>query len=281
MKALYKNLALILSLLFTLSIIGLAYYLYLFPERIANETHVISLLDIKELNPVLSELYIFTGIAFVLGFSAILILIFTKNTDSENNVVYIEKFKDSKKEQKEGKQKDANTVALENELSEIISAVAKEKDDKKKSELLLSLLSKKLEASQAAVYKTGKSDNKNIISLFASYAFVLPESQTISYEYGEGLAGQVAKEQKLINISDVPEGYISILSGLGEAKPAHLVICPIKKEEQLVGVAEMASFKEFTKHDEKLIAQAFEMIADSLSAKSEKSASIKNENSKG
>lgn len=276
MKALYKNLALILSLIFTLSIIGLAYYLYLFPERIANETHLISLLDVKELNPVLNELYIFTGIAFTLGFSAILLLIFTKNNDSESNVVYIEKFKESKKDQKDSKQKDATTIALETELAEIITTVEKEKDAKKKAEVLLSLLSKKLESSQAAVYKAGKADGKNIISLFASYAFVLPESQTISYEFGEGLAGQVAKEQNLVNISDVPKGYISILSGLGEAKPAHLVICPIKKEEKLVGVAEIASFKEFSKHDEKLIAQAFEMIADSLATTSQKNTSEKN-----
>lgn len=275
MKALYKNLALILSLIFTLSIIGLAYYLYLFPERIANETHVISLLDIKELNPVLSELYLFTGITFLLGFSAILILIFTKNNDSENNVVYIEKFKESKKDQKDTVHKDATTIAIETELNEISEAVKKEKDPKKKSELLLSLLAKKLESSQAAVYKAGKSDGKNIISLFASYAFVLPESQTISYEFGEGLAGQVAKEQKLVNVSDVPKGYISILSGLGEAKPAYLVICPIKKGDELVGVAEMASFKEFTKHDENLIKQAFEMIAESLTTGNQKSTSEK------
>ncbi len=276
MKELYKNLALILSLIFTLSIIGLAYYLYLFPERLANETHVISLMDVKELSPVLSELYILTGIVFVLGFSAILLLIFTKSNGSDNNVVYIEKFKESKKDQNDSKQKDATTIALETELSEIIAAVEKEKDAKKKAELLLSLLSKKLESSQAAVYKAGKAEGKNIISLFASYAFVLPESQTISYEFGEGLAGQVAKEKRLINISDVPEGYISILSGLGESKPAHLVICPIQKEDQLVGVAEIASFKAFSKHDEKLIAKAFEMIAESLIAANQKSTSDKN-----
>lgn len=276
MKALYKNLAIILSLIFTLSIIGLAYYLYIFPERVANETHLISLMEVKELNPVLFELYIFTGITFLLGFSSILLLIFTKNTSSESNVVYIEKFKESKKEQKDSDKKDATTIALETELSEISTAVANEKDAKKKSELLLSLLAKKLESSQAAVYKAGKEDGKNIISLFASYAFVLPESQTISYEFGEGLAGQVAKEQQLINISDVPEGYISILSGLGEAKPAHLVICPIKKDDTLVGVAEMASFKAFTKQDEKLIAKAFEMVADTLSTGNQKNTSEKN-----
>ncbi len=264
MKAVYKNLALILSLIFTLSIIGLAYYLYIFPERIANETSLISLMDIPQLQPVLTELYIFCGLSLAIGFAALLLFIFSRTSNDDSNVVYIEKFKDKEKNQSEGKQTDDKATAIDVELEEITTAVEKEEDAHKKADLLLSMLAKKLEASQGAIYKAGKEENRNIISLHASYAFVLPESQTVSYEFGEGLAGQVAKEQKLVNISDVPKGYISILSGLGEAKPAHLIICPIKKDNQLLGVAEIASFKKFTTHDEKLVESAVHLLAGSL-----------------
>jgi signal transduction protein with GAF and PtsI domain len=106
--------------------------------------------------------------------------------------------------------------------------------------------------------------NKNIITLFASYAFVLPESQTISYEFGEGLAGQVAKEKKLINISDIPAGYIKILSGLGESNPAHLLLCPIMKDSKLLGVAEIASFKAFNKSHEVLVEKSLALLANDL-----------------
>ncbi|GAA5026742.1 hypothetical protein GCM10011506_12690 [Marivirga lumbricoides] len=270
MKAVYKNLALILSLVFTLSIIGLAYYLYIFPERIANQTHVFSLMDIEALRPVLLELYTFCGVSLIIGFLAIIMLIFSKNSENDSNVVYIEKFKDSKKDKSQDFNNESKKAEVSVELTEVAQALSKQKDNKKKAELLLSTVAGKLEASQGAIFKAGKEGDKNIISLYASYAFVLPESQTVSYEFGEGLAGQVAKEQKLINISDIPEGYITILSGLGEAKPSYLIICPIKKDDQLVGVVEIASFKKMGKKEEQLIEDAMSLIAESLSEKGQK-----------
>ena len=261
MKALYKNLALITSLLFTLSIIGLAYYLFIFPERIANETHLISLMEVPELKPVLDELYIFSGVSILLGFISILLHLFNKNNDDESNVVYIEKFKEKKDSKDATNEQDSD---VDEELQEINSKIKKEPDNKLKAEKILSYLADQLEASQAAIYLAGKKDNKNVITLFASFAFVLPESQTVSYEFGEGLAGQVAKEQKLINISDIPEGYIKILSGLGESNPAHLILCPIMKDKKLIVVAEIASFKAFNKSHEVLVEKSLSLLANDL-----------------
>jgi putative methionine-R-sulfoxide reductase with GAF domain len=263
MKALYKNLALITSLLFTLSIIGLAYYLFIFPERIANQTHLISLIEVPELKPVLEELYVFTGVSVFLGFIAILLHLFNRNNDDESNVVYIEKFKE-KKESKDAQNKKDEEGDVDEELKEINAKIRKEPNNKLKAEKLLSYLADQLEASQGAIYVADKKSNKNIISLFAAYAFVLPESQTVSYEFGEGLAGQVAKEQKLINISDIPKGYIKILSGLGESNPAHLILCPIMKDKKLLGVAEIASFKAFSKSHEVLVEKSLALIANDL-----------------
>jgi putative methionine-R-sulfoxide reductase with GAF domain len=269
MKALYKNLALITSLLFTMSIIGLAYYLFIFPERIANQTHLISLMEVPELKPVLEELYIFSGISILLGFISILLHLFNKSNKDESNVVYIEKFKD-KKESKDAHSKNTGDENIDENLREINATIKKESDKKIKAEKLLSYLADQLEASQAAIYIADKADKKNIIKLFATYAFVLPESQTVSYEFGEGLAGQVAKEQKLINISDVPKGYIKILSGLGEANPAHLILCPIIKDNKLLGVAEIASFKAITKSHETLVEKSLALIANDLDKGPEK-----------
>ncbi|WP_340152554.1 GAF domain-containing protein [uncultured Marivirga sp.] len=269
MKALYKNLALITSLLFTMSIIGLAYYMFIFPERIANQTHLISLMEVSELKPVLEELYIFSAISILLGFVSILLHLFNRSSKDESNVVYIEKFKD-KKESKNAQSKEEGDENIDENLKEINASLKKESDNKAKAEKLLSFLADQMEASQGAIYVTDKDDKKNIIKLFAAYAFVLPESQTVSYEFGEGLAGQVAKEQKLINISDIPKGYIKILSGLGEANPAHLILCPIMKDKKLLGVAEIASFKSFTKSHETLVEKALALISNDLDRGPEK-----------
>jgi len=251
-------------LLFTLSIIGLAYYLFIFPERIANETHLISLMEVPELKPVLDELYIFTGVSVLLGFISILLHLFNRNNSDESNVVYIEKFKE-KKEAKDKQNNEDGEGDVDEELKEINSELKKESNNKLKAEKLLSHLAEQLEASQAAIYVADKKDNKNVVSLFAAYAFVLPESQTVSYEFGEGLVGQVAKEHKLINISDIPEGYIKILSGLGESDPANLILCPIMKDKKLLGVAEIASFKSFSKSHEMLVEKSLSLLANDLS----------------
>ena len=270
MKTVYKNLAFIISLLFTLSIIGLAYYLFIFPERIANQTHVISLMQIPELRPVMEELYIFVGISVFLGFISTLLHLFNRNNSDESNVVYIEKFKEKKNNSRTDKIGKEDSDSVDIELKEIESAIQKENDQKKKAEKLLSMLAKKIEASQAAIYLADKVAGKNIISLFASYAFVLPESQTVSYEFGEGLAGQVAKQQKLINISDIPDGYIKILSGLGASNPAHLILCPIKINDKLYGVVEFASFKKMSSREEYLIKNAMDLLVKGLDKKQPK-----------
>jgi len=263
MKALYRNLALITSLLFTLSIIGLAYYLFIFPERIANVTHLISLDEVSEMKPILNELYLFAGVSVLLGFLAILLHLFNKSSDNDNNVVYIEKFKE-KKENKKNEQSQDDDSNIDDDLKEINATLKKISDVKAKAEKLLSHLADELEASQSAIYLADKLDGKNVIKLFAAYAFVLPESQTVSYEFGEGLAGQVAKEQKLINITDIPKGYIKILSGLGESNPAHLILCPIMKDDKLLGVAEIASFKAFNNTQEVLVERSLALLANDL-----------------
>jgi len=120
----------------------------------------------------------------------------------------------------------------------------------------------KIEASQGLIYEVKKEKNNRYIELFASFAYSLPESETVKYQFGEGLAGQVAKEKKKINIDDVPEGYITIISGLGASSPNHLAILPILDKDEVVFVVEIASFNELSESDEKFIADSLKLEED-------------------
>ena len=53
---------------------------------------------------------------------------------------------------------------------------------------------------------------------------------------GEGLVGQAALERKSILITQAPEDYITIASGLGEAAPLNIVVLPVLFEEQVMAV---------------------------------------------
>ncbi|MCD1258612.1 response regulator [Paenibacillus athensensis] len=63
--------------------------------------------------------------------------------------------------------------------------------------------------------------------------------------WGEGLVGQCAKTNRQLLLDDVPEDFIRIRSGLGEALPRHLLFVPVTYEGRVVGVLETASFQPF------------------------------------
>ena len=63
---------------------------------------------------------------------------------------------------------------------------------------------------------------------------------------GEGLVGQAALERKSILITQAPEDYITIGSGLGESAPVNIVVLPVLFEDQVMAVIEMASFTQYS-----------------------------------
>ncbi len=60
--------------------------------------------------------------------------------------------------------------------------------------------------------------------------------------------GRVAAEGNTIYLDKLPEGYITIFSGLGAASPSFLAIVPIKDQTGVTGIIEIASFKELNKN---------------------------------
>jgi len=126
---------------------------------------------------------------------------------------------------------------------------------KELSKSFLWTVAKELDASQGAFFTTIEREGIHYLKFIAGYAYHLPDSESIEFEFGEGLSGQVAKEGKAINIQAVPDGYITILSGLGNATPNAMYIFPIKRDNKVIAVIELASFKKITKEDEAFIAQ--------------------------
>ena len=129
---------------------------------------------------------------------------------------------------------------------------------------MLTHLCGQIEASQAALYFTNKTKNQRLLELKGSYAYILADSQVITYEFGEGLVGQVAKTGKTTHVKEEPKGYIEIFSGLGHSEPGELLIIPIKKDSEVLAVAEIATFKPFSKRDIKIAEKSFMLFRDHL-----------------
>ena len=123
-----------------------------------------------------------------------------------------------------------------------------------------------LNANQGAFFYLNDEDPKNIyLELLATYAYNRERKKKKIFKLGEGLVGTVALEKETVYMTDIPDDYISITSGLGGAKPRSLLIVPLKAEDEIVGVIELASFNEFKDYEIKFVEHVAESIAATVS----------------
>ncbi|MBZ5749451.1 ATP-binding protein [Metabacillus rhizolycopersici] len=79
----------------------------------------------------------------------------------------------------------------------------------------------------------------------AAYAYNGREMGECGFRYGEGIVGQAALEKRTIHLTDLPENYIQITSGVGAASPVSLMVIPVEFEGEVSVVIELASLKKF------------------------------------
>ena len=91
-------------------------------------------------------------------------------------------------------------------------------------------------------------EGNQILQLTGSYAFDREKQIDKSFLPGEGLVGRCAIEKQKILITDVPADYIRIRSGMGEDYPSTLLLVPVMFDDDVLGVIELASFKEIEQY---------------------------------
>lgn len=136
-------------------------------------------------------------------------------------------------------------------------------NDFQRCESLVNYVCAQLKAGQGILYKA-KHDQIRSLQMVVGYALSLPDSATLEFEFGEGLVGQAAKEQKIINVHGIQAHHAPIVSGLGRSIPSHLLICPIVRDHITIGVWEIGSFTPFNQDHERLMKEVAFKISDTL-----------------
>ncbi|MBD1872334.1 response regulator [Nodosilinea sp. FACHB-131] len=113
------------------------------------------------------------------------------------------------------------------------------------AELMLTYVAPLVDAQQGVLYLLDSTSQPPRLKLLSSYAYQERKHLSNAFDLGEGLVGQCALEKRRIVLTQVPEDYIQIRSGLGSAPPLTIVVLPLMFENAVKGVLELASFHRF------------------------------------
>jgi CHASE3 domain sensor protein len=140
-------------------------------------------------------------------------------------------------------------------------------DVQKLCDEIIGSLVKYLKANQGALYIIDEADDseEKTMSMVSCYAWDKKKFINQKIHKGEGLAGQAWQEMDTIYLTDVPQNYIKITSGLGDANPTSILIMPLKVNDQIFGVVELASFSTMADFEIDFVKKVAESIASTVS----------------
>ena len=136
---------------------------------------------------------------------------------------------------------------------------------------VISSLVKYVDANQGGLYVVNEADeyegeDEDYMTMASCYAWDKKKYLEQKVFKGDGLTGQAWMEKDTIYMTDVPQDYIMITSGLGKATPGYILIVPMKINEEVFGVIELASFYEIPDYRIRFVERVAESIASTLSS---------------
>lgn len=157
-----------------------------------------------------------------------------------------------------------------------LSDILRQVDNENVYVKLLTRIVKYIEANQGGLYLVNEDkEGEKYLELVSCYAYDRQKFFTKRIEIGQGLVGQCYLETEVIIVKEVPEEYITITSGLGDAPPTFIAIIPLMQENNIAGILEVALFHELEDYKIDFLKKLGESIAsfvftNSLNVKTKK-----------
>ena len=155
-------------------------------------------------------------------------------------------------------------------LSKFVELLRKNDELKSLTEEALKEIVQYVGANQGAIFIAyDQEDDKDIeeeyLEMISCYAYDREKYESRKIKPGEGLLGQAYLEKSIMRVKRVPEDYIYIKSGLGDASPQSLLIIPLVVNEQIEGVLELASLEPFEDYQVDFLERLGESIGSAIS----------------
>ncbi len=163
------------------------------------------------------------------------------------------------------KENEGNRMWVSEGISTFSEVIRKNQDDlNEMSDRLLATLVKYLNANQGALFFLNEDEDQPMLELMSCFAYDKKKFVEKKIPVDIGLLGQAYLEGETILLKEIPQNYVNITSGLGEAVPNTLLLIPLIFNEETVGVLELASLKPFTKIHLELLEKISEIVASAV-----------------
>ena len=129
--------------------------------------------------------------------------------------------------------------------------------------ILLNLL-KYTDAVLGGIYLLLNEDDGQYLQLVSAVALGKKKALKIKIQKGVGLVGTCALEKRTIYLDNLPDDYITVMSGLGRSKPKYLAIVPLLYDEELIAVLEIAFIRELKDYEKKFLETMADTVASAL-----------------
>jgi len=118
-----------------------------------------------------------------------------------------------------------------------------------------------------SLFITDDADEEHpVLRMETAYAYDRRKYNQMVLEWGEGLPGTCAQERERIFVTDVPEDYFEVASGIGSSSPNCILLVPLLFGQRIMGVIELATVRLLRPFEIEFVESLSESIASSLLA---------------
>jgi len=143
---------------------------------------------------------------------------------------------------KKSKEKAEKSAELKKGLSDLYTTMQGEYDMVTLSNNIVQYIARFLKIPLAALFVLNR---ENVYQRVASWGYPDNKNKPDRFESGTGFIGKAAKDVQPILIKDIPDN-IKVVLGFGEIVPSVVLVYPLVYNNQVVGVLESGSLKEFS-----------------------------------